>query len=185
VLEKGGFTAARTFVEMRADLATLPPAPPLPTDLRLAGFEQKYDEPTRLARNDTFGEHWGSTDLDPDLWRHLVTGGKDFRPDLSFLLLSPDEDVVVAFVLGAFFESDAEATGVRELYVSYVGTRAEVRGRGIASALLGHALAEAKGKGFQRSALSVDLENVNGALGVYERCGYRVEARWAGFVLAL
>jgi mycothiol synthase len=182
VLEKGGFVAARTFVEMRADLATLPPALPLPGDFRLAGFEQKYDELTRLARNATFGEHWGSTDLDPELWRHLVTGGKDFQPGLSFLLLSPAEDEVVGYVLSAFFESDAEVTGVRELYVSYVGTRAELRGRGIATALLGHALAEAKSKGFERSSLSVDLENVNGALGVYERCGYAVAARWTGFV---
>jgi mycothiol synthase len=182
VLEKGGFHAARTFVEMRADLAALPPAPPLPGDFRLAGFEEKYDELTRVARNDTFGEHWGSTELDPKLWRHLVTGGKDFRPDLSFLLLSPARDEVVAFVLSAFFESDAIATGVRDLHVSYVGTRGSLRGRGIATALLGHALAQAKVKGFERSSLSVDLENVNGALGIYERCGYAVAARWSGFV---
>jgi ribosomal protein S18 acetylase RimI-like enzyme len=184
VLENGGFHAARAFIEMRADLAALPPALPLPEGFQFVRFEQKYDELTRVARNSTFGEHWGSTDLSPELWRHLVRG-KDFRADLSFLLLSPAGDEVVAFVLSAFFESDAAATGVRDLFVSYVGTRGSLRGLGVATALLGHTLAEAKSKDFDRSSLSVDLDNVNGALGIYERCGYTVAARWAGLVRAI
>jgi ribosomal protein S18 acetylase RimI-like enzyme len=184
-LEKGGFHTARTFLEMRADLATLPPAQPLPEEFPLVGFEQKYDELTRHARNDTFGDHWGSTELSSELWRHLVTGAKDFRPDLSFLLLSPARDEVVAFVTSAFYKSDAAVTGIRDLYVGYVGTRASLRGRGVATALLGHTLAKAKAAGFDRSSLSVDLENVNGALGIYERCGYVVAERWSGLVRAI
>ncbi|HEV7979534.1 GNAT family N-acetyltransferase [Amycolatopsis sp.] len=184
VMEKGGFHTARTFLEMRADLAKLPPAQPLPEEFPLVGFEQKYDELTRVARNDTFGDHWGSTELSPEMWRHLVTGSKDFRPDLSFLLLSPSRDEVVAFVTSEFFKSDAEVTGIRDCFVDYVGTRASVRGRGVATALLGHTLAKAKEAGFQRSSLSVDLENVNGALGIYERCGYVVAERWSGLVRA-
>jgi mycothiol synthase len=184
-MTKGGFRTARTFLEMRADLAALPPAQPLPEEFPLVGFEQKYDELTRAARNDTFGDHWGSAVLSPELWRHLVTGAKDFRPDLSFLLLSPARDEVVAFVTSAFFTSDAEVTGIRDCYVGYVGTRASLRGRGIATALLGHTLAKAREAGFDRSSLSVDLENVNGALGIYERCGYAVAERWSGLVRTL
>jgi GNAT superfamily N-acetyltransferase len=184
VMEKGGFRTARTFLEMRADLAAVPPVQPLPEEFPLVAFEQKYDDLTRLARNDTFGDHWGSAELSPELWRHLVTGAKDFRADLSFLLLSPAGDEVTAFVTSAFYKSDAAVTGIRDLYVGYVGTRASVRGRGVATALLGHTLAKAKAAGFQRSSLSVDLENVNGALGIYERCGYVVAERWSGLVRA-
>jgi mycothiol synthase len=185
VLETGGFHVARSFVDMRVALGELPPAQPLPEGFQLVRFERKFDELTRLARNDIFADHWGSTEQSPEAWRHLVTGGKDFRPDLSLLLLSPTGDEVVAFVLSAFFESDAAATGVRELYVSNVGTRSGLRGRGVATALLGHTLAEAKARGFERSSLGVDVDNINGALGIYERCGYAVAERWTGLVRAI
>jgi ribosomal protein S18 acetylase RimI-like enzyme len=185
VLEAGGFHHARSFVKMRADLDDLPPTPPLPEDHRLVRFEQKYDELTRQARNDTFSGHWGSTMISRETWRHGLTGSKDFQPELSFLLLPPAGDEVVAFVLSAFYASDAAATGVRELYVSNVGTRAPLRGRGVATALLGHTLAEATARGFQRSSLGVDVDNASRALGIYERCGYRVTQSWAGYVRAL
>lgn len=182
VLEEGGYHRARTFVDMRAPFDTLPPAAPLPVELPLVRYEDKYDELTRLAVNDTFSGHWGSTAHSAEAFRHMITGGKDFQPELSFLLLSPERDEVVAYVLSAFFASDAEATGIRELYVSHVGTRAALRGRGVATALLGLTLAEAKAQGFQRSLLGVDLENANGALGIYERCGYSVDSRWFGYI---
>lgn len=62
-------------------------------------------------------------------------------------------------VLSAFFASDAAVTGVNDLYVSHVATDASLRGRGIAGALLGHTLVQAKAKGFQRSSLNVDEDN--------------------------
>ncbi|WP_158893953.1 GNAT family N-acetyltransferase [Amycolatopsis anabasis] len=185
LFETHGFRHARSFVDMRADLSVLPPNRPLPTDLRLVRFEDKYDELTRQARNDTFAEHWGSTVQSPEAWRHMITGSQSFRPDLSFLLLSPGEDEVAAFVLSAHFESDTAATGIRELYVSNVGTRRAMRGRGVATALLGHTLAEAKAHGFQRSVLGVDVDNATGALGIYQRCGFSVTDRWYGWIRAL
>ncbi|SDZ43091.1 Acetyltransferase (GNAT) family protein [Amycolatopsis xylanica] len=182
VFEGHGYRRSRTLIDMRAPFETLPPVKPLPVELPLVPYEDKYEELTRLAVNETFAGHWGSAAQSPEGFRHNIAGHKDFQPDLSFLLLSADRDEVVAYVLSAFFESDAEATGVRELYVSHVGTRAALRGRGVATALLGHTLAEAKARGFQRSVLNVDLENVNGALGIYERCGYGVDLRWFNFI---
>jgi ribosomal protein S18 acetylase RimI-like enzyme len=183
MLEAAGYRHVRTFVEMRADLAASPPAPPLPVELPLERFQEKYDEATRQACNATFAHHWGSTVQSPAVWRHRLSRNTDFRPDLSFLLLSPARDQVVAFVLSSFFVSEAAATGVRELYVNYVGTRAELRGRGVATALLAHTLAEAKAQGFERSSLEVDLDNADRAVGIYEHCGYRVSRRRARYVL--
>jgi len=185
LLERAGFTLSRTFVEMRADLADLPPAPALPDDLPLVGYEERYDAWTHDARNAAFAGHWGSTWLSPEVWEHRFRGSKDFRPDLSFLLLSPEQDRVVAFVMSSFYAADTAVTGVRELYVNYVGTRAEARGRGLASALLGKTLAAAREAGFERSALTVDVDNANRALAVYERCGYAVAERAYGYVLPL
>ncbi|WP_406642651.1 GNAT family N-acetyltransferase [Amycolatopsis sp. WGS_07] len=185
LLERGGFKQERTFVEMRADLSALPPAPPLPDDLVLAACEERYDALVLDARNASFAGHWGSTWLSADEWAHRFRDRKDFVPDLSFLLLSPERDRVLAFVMSSFYEADALATGVRELHVNYVGTRTEARGRGLASALLAHTLDAGRAAGYERSSLSVDVDNTHRALAVYERCGYRTAERNYGYVLPL
>lgn len=146
-------------------------------------FEERYDELTRQARNDAFQHHWGAATSSPEVWRHTVTGHRGFQPDLSFLLLSPARDRVIAFVIGKHFESGTTAPGRRELHLDIVGTRAEFRGRGLATALLGHTLRTARDAGFDRSSLGVDYENADGALRIYERCGYRVVGRSASYAL--
>jgi mycothiol synthase len=182
VLADAGYAHGRTMVNMRVGLADLPPQPSLPDGFEAVLFDFKHDLAALDARNDTFADHWGSTRYEPDAWRHLVTGSKDFRPDLSFLIL--DGDKVLAFVLSHFYASEAEATGIREHYATWVGTRAALRGRRVASGLLGHTLLAAKAAGFDRSALNVDVDNAHRALGVYERCGYRVDDEWHVYVLS-
>ena len=142
-------------------------------DLRLVGYDADQEEATRLALNEAFRGHWGMTAYSPELFRHRVTGKPAFRPESSFLLLT-DGGEVVSFVLSAFYESDAEATGVRELQVSYVGTRAARRGRGVATALLAHTLNVAREQGYERAALGVDESNVHNALEIYRRVGFEV-----------
>ncbi|WP_370972110.1 GNAT family N-acetyltransferase [Amycolatopsis sp. cg9] len=182
VLAGAGYRHGRTMVTMRVGLADLPPQPPLPDGVEAVPFGFEHDRAVLDARNDTFADHWGSTIYEPEAWRHLVTGSKDFRPDLSFLVL--DGEKVLAFVLSHFYASDAAATGVREHHATWVGTREVLRGRGVASGLLGHTLRAAKAAGFDRSALNVDVDNAHRALGVYERCGYRVADEWHVYVLA-
>ena len=182
VLAGAGYAHRRTMVNMRVGLADLPPQPPLPDGLEAVPFDFKYDLATLDARNDTFADHWGSTFYRPEVWRHLVTGSKDFRPDLSFLVL--DGDKVLAFVLSRFSASEAEVAGIREHYAGWVGTREALRGRGVASGLLGHTVRAAKDAGFDRSALNVDVDNTHRALGVYERCGYRVDDECDVYVLS-
>ncbi|MBN6033321.1 GNAT family N-acetyltransferase [Amycolatopsis sp. 195334CR] len=181
-LEKAGYHRARTFLEMKVDLGALPPVLALPAEFRLVTYAEEYFDAVLKTRNITFAEHWGSSVQSPEAWRHLCTGSAAFRPELSFLLLRGDD--VVSMVLSDFFESDAKATGVRELYVSHVATLPEVRGKGVATALLGHTLVEARAAGYERAALGVDVENVNSAVGIYERCGFRTTESWYGYVLA-
>ncbi|MCR6484517.1 GNAT family N-acetyltransferase [Amycolatopsis sp. OK19-0408] len=182
VLAGAGYEHARTMVNMRVGLADLPPQPPLPDGLTAVPFDFKHDLAVLDARNDTFGDHWGSTVYEPGAWRHLVTGSKDFRPDLSYLVL--DGEKVLAFVLSHFYASETAVTGIREHHASWVGTRSVLRGRGVAAGLLGHTLLAAKAAGFDRSALNVDVDNAHRALGVYERCGYRVDDEWHVYVLS-
>ncbi|MBB2935893.1 ribosomal protein S18 acetylase RimI-like enzyme [Amycolatopsis bartoniae] len=153
----------------------------LPADLRLAGYAPEHEEATRLALNEAFRGHWGMAAYSPELFRHRVTGSPVFRPESSFLLLS-DAGEVASFVLSAFYESDAEATGVRELQVSYVGTRAASRGRGVATALLAHTLRVAREQGYERAALGVDESNAHNALNIYRRVGFEVSDRQHAYI---
>lgn len=59
-------------------------------------------------------------------------------------------------------------------YVFSVGVLREARGRGIATALLDRAMADAAAHGFGEMTLSVDAASPTGAVRVYEKVGMRV-----------
>ncbi|MFC0627663.1 GNAT family N-acetyltransferase [Kribbella deserti] len=171
MLTARGFEPCRYFFLMQRDLGTGPvPATPLPDGLRLVAFDWKYDEALRLAHNDAFLDHWGSTPKDAETWKTWFTGSRAFRPDTSVVVLDGDE--IAAYTLGYEYEADTAATGVREVYVGQVGTRRAYRGKGAARAALAQVLRQAEDLGYQRSSLDVDGENPTGALGLYQSLGY-------------
>jgi ribosomal protein S18 acetylase RimI-like enzyme len=88
-----------------------------------------------------------------------------------------DGEQVAGFLLTKEFEADTTATGIREAYVDTIGTRAAWRGRGIATALLVHALTHYPQHGYRRASLDVDADNPSGALGLYQRHGFEVTQR--------
>jgi ribosomal protein S18 acetylase RimI-like enzyme len=75
----------------------------------------------------------------------------------------------------------AEPGGGRGGYIGQIGTRRSWRGRGLASALVGAALAAMKDAGYVRAALTVDTENPTGAHGLYERLGFVTERRYVSY----
>jgi ribosomal protein S18 acetylase RimI-like enzyme len=159
------------------------PDVPLPDGLRLVPFELSLNETLRLAHNDVFLDHWGSTPRDADSWKTWFTGARAFRGESSYLVLDGDE--IAAYVLGYVYVADTEATGVRELYIGQVGTVKSYRGRGLARAALAKVMAEAAKAGYQRAGLGVDADNPTGALGLYERLGYSVNGKWISYGLPL
>ncbi len=182
VLAGAGYTHRRTIATMRVSLTELPVQPALPAGIEPVLFAPEHDLATLDARNDTFADHWGATAFTLEAWRHKVTGSKTFRPDLSFLVVSPDGEVR-AFVLSHVFAADEAATGVREQYVAWIGTRKAQRGKGIAAGLLGHTLQVGQAAGYERALLNVDFDNATGALGVYERCGFRIADEWHAYLM--
>lgn len=57
-----------------------------------------------------------------------------------------------------------------------------MRGKGFAAGLLGHALLASQAAGFDRATLAVDSANATPAVGVYERCGFRVADEWHAYL---
>jgi mycothiol synthase len=144
----------------------------VPADLRLVPFAARFDEATWVAMNDAFAGHWGTTPYSPEMWRHRVTGSQPFRPEPSFLLVTEGGEVA-SFVLCALAEAGSGEAAAREVLVSFVGTCAALRGRGIAGALLPRGGPSPRA-GFQSATLQADVDNAHNALGIYRRCGFEV-----------
>ncbi|MFD1529430.1 GNAT family N-acetyltransferase [Pseudonocardia aurantiaca] len=181
--ERAGMTPLRWWSELVRDLAE-PVAPVAqPAGLTLVPLATggqyqaaRWDEPLRAAHNAAFADHWGSTPVSATRWEYQRTGGRAFRPSCSAVALAAD-GTIAGYVLAYEYAADTERTGRRDLYVGMVGTLAAYRGQGVAGALLAHVLQAAADSGYDDSSLTVDAQNATGALGVYERAGYRLHRR--------
>jgi mycothiol synthase len=186
LVESAAMVAVRWWWKLRRDLAepVTPVAPPSGTEVVPLGAEydhDRWDGPLLVARNASFAEHFGSVPEDLAAFAHWRTAPAGFRPDCSAAVLAGDE--VVGFLLADESAAESERTGVRDLYVATVGTVPAWRGRGVAAALLAHALQRAGERGYATSSLHVDAENPTGALGVYERAGYEAVGRQVTYAL--
>jgi len=166
-----GYRPVRWFHVMTRDLKAPVPGAPLPPDMRVVPFSPELAEDARAIRNEAFADHWGSTEVSAEAWHHQVTAGT-FRPGYSFLAYAGQEPA--GFVFSEEYEAYNGVIGGRDLFIGTLGTRRAARGRGIASALLARALAEARAAGFISGSLVVDADSPTGAVGLYERAGFTV-----------
>lgn len=183
LLAELGLAPERWSFCMRADLARpTPPPAPLPEGLDLQRYDHSVAVGMHDAHNAAFVDHPNFTPWSDSEWRQWVTGSRNFRPQLSFVVVDPAHGgQVAAYLQTNEYDAYQEMTGRREAYVGKVGTRREYRGRGLASTLLRHALQEYRDAGFDEASLDVDSENPTGALGIYERAGFEVETRWTDY----
>jgi mycothiol synthase len=167
-----GYEPIRYFSMMQRPYDATPIlAGPVPEGFEVVPFVPAYDESLRLAHNEIFQDHWGTTPKDADHWKKWFTGHRAFRPGLSYLVV--DGNRIASYTLAYEFEVDTEKTGVRELWAGQVGTRREYRGQGLARTALTAVLRAGASAGFERSSLGVDADSPTGAFRLYESLGYR------------
>lgn len=178
LLERSGFEPARYFTSLVAVLAGADLERTAPDGVRIEPLTPERAEQMRLARNSAFADHWGSQPTTAEAWSAMLALPST-RPELSRLAIVDDE--VVGFVLVEINEDDWPRQGFTGAYIGLVGTVRPWRGRGLASALLADAMRAARDAGLERAVLDVDTENPTGALGVYERLGFRPTSRDAAY----
>ena len=168
-----GFSPARYFLELRRDLSSPVQPVPLAEGLKIEPFTAERSEHTRLARNDAFRDHWGSQPSTDEQWKSLVESSI-FSPQLSHVAIDTTVEggAVAGFVLSTVNKEDWPGQGFSSAYIELVGVARGWRGRGIAPALLAHALAAIAAEGLDAAVLDVDSDSPTGALGLYERQGF-------------
>lgn len=153
----------------------------IPDGLRVEPWSERNDEEFRLIRNESFKDHWGLVPMPVDNWKNRMID-HTFRPKASFLLRDVANGDPAGMLLTKHWEADTAATGVRDAHFILIGTLRDYRKRGVASALIGHALRAAADQDYDRVSVRVDSANPSGTFGIYEKAGFAPKqrhVRWA------
>lgn len=171
-----GFVPMRWFAEMLRPLDQPLPAAHVPEGIELLPWTTERNEDTRDAHNDAFRDHWGSSPVSHEEWRHQHADAASFRPELSRVAV--DRGAVVAYAACHRYPEDDAATGRSSVWLETIGVRRAYRRRGLASAVIVDVLAALRAARLDAAELGVDSSNPSGAFGLYERLGFRETRRW-------
>jgi mycothiol synthase len=174
LVEADGYRPLRYMIEMTRALDDLP-AIDLPSGVATRPVQPADRAPVARALDEAMQDHRGwpawSDDQVVGMFDHPIRG------QLDVWQVAWAGDRVVAGVLGYIDHEENAAMGRRRGYTEGIFTIRGWRGRGIASALIARNLRLLKERGMAEAALSVDTENPSGALGLYQRHGFREEDR--------
>jgi GNAT superfamily N-acetyltransferase len=170
LLEADGYQTWRHMIEMTRPLDDLPSID-LPPGLTSRPVTADDRRSIVLALNEAMKDHPGWPDWTEDqllgMFEHPTRG------QIDVWQVAWDGDRVVGGVLGFVDAEENTALDRNRGYTEGIFTIREWRGRGVASALIARNLRLLQSRGLTEAALSVDTENPTGALGLYERHGFR------------
>jgi mycothiol synthase len=173
VLASQGYQAVRYFFNMLHRLEEIPDRP-LPAGLEVRPVRPEHlrsiwDVQKAESRDlfETVAEDW--TEDKYQGWRDRPS----HTPELW--QVAWDGDQVVGMVLARIDEAENKKRGRKRGYTEHIFVRSPWRNRGVASALIARSLRVLKAHGMNEAELGVDSENQSGALGLYERMGYRTD----------
>jgi GNAT superfamily N-acetyltransferase len=182
-VEGRGYRPARYFTEMIRETLDELPERHLPAGLEIRPVS---GEPAMrqvvVALDEAFEDHWGHHVLTEDHIRGVIDHP---HTDPSLWAVAWASDEVAGAVIATEMFDDNAAFGYRRGWLDTVGTRRRWRGQGVASALIGRALANLRARGLTSAALGVDTANPSGALGLYERLGFHTDQRFLVLFRAL
>lgn len=160
-----GYRSVRRYQVMTRALgpaADLPPEPPAGLVLRDCAADETDRRRAHALVEETFAAHFGHVGRDYEAWLDHVDGR---RLDWSLVWIASLPGQGDAAVL--FSRDDRTSMG----WISHIGVREEVRGRGVGAFLLRHAFAAFAARGRDTLGLGVDTLNESGALALYEAHG--------------
>lgn len=169
LLRAAGFEKVRTFDVMYRNLG----GEPLEVSRPRGGFAivpwiAELESQVRELHMRAFKDHWGSAS-DIALWWDGALRALQKR--WSFVAISP-EGRVAGYILVGRHPAQWLREGVSTAYAELLGVDPQIRGGGVAKALITKAMRAAQESSVERFGLDVDVENPHGARGFYERLGF-------------
>lgn len=173
-----GYAPVRYGFLMRRDLSEPIPDVALPNGLELRPVLP--DEHRRIwdADAEAFRDHWEAGVRNDD---DFIQFFRNPDIDTSMWQVAWDGDEVAGSIVNTIYPEENEQVGLEVGWLDHVSVRRPWRGRGLASALIVRSLDVLKARGMAFASLGVDAENPTGALGLYERFGFRQHQQWVTF----
>lgn len=122
------------------------------------------------AANEAFRDHWGTGIPTEEDYRQFLAD--PVQGDASLWRIAWDGDQVAGQVRSFISDEENARYGRARGYVENISVRRPWRRRGLARALIGASLPLLRARGMTEAALGVDADNPNGALRLYESCGF-------------
>jgi ribosomal protein S18 acetylase RimI-like enzyme len=170
LLESEGYEPVRFGYMMTRSLEDDIPAAALPEGLEVCPVPPEHYRAVFNALDEAFRDHWGhrpATDANFQEW----TGSTIFNPGLW--QVAWDGEQVAGMVLNYIDPNENKEYNRLRGWTDPIGVRRPWRRRGLARALILRSLTLLKEQGMTEAALGVDTQNPNGALRLYESCGFR------------
>jgi ribosomal protein S18 acetylase RimI-like enzyme len=170
LLESRGYKPARYETHMVRDLAEPFSEAPMPAGLEVRPVKPEDVHPIFDASNEAFRDHWGTRDMSEEEFK-MGQESPEFQSELWKVAWDGDQ---MASVIHNFIDHKENQEYQRQRgYTEGICTRRPWRKMGLARSLLVQSMQMFKGMGMTETALSVDSENLSGALRLYEGVGYR------------
>ncbi len=169
MLRSRGLRLVRHFWHMSIELPSDVVAGPAPSGTAITSLRPQDDlRAVHAVLDEAFLDHWGYRPEPFEDWAQDRAQGPEYDPAL-WRLAWEDRRLVGALT--------AAVRGDRG-WVTELGVRREVRGRGIGAALLQGAFEAFSARRIPSIVLVVDAANATGATALYERAGMRVVKRF-------
>ncbi len=169
-----GFEVERYFYDMTCDLSEPIEVTPMPEGLEVKLVTPENYRKLWDASVEAFHDHWGDTEYtEEDFQRFLKRIKESPVYDPEMWMVGWEGEEIAGMVLNKIFAEENKALGIQRGYTDPICVRRPWRKRGLASALISRSLVLLKEKGMAVAALGVDTENPSGALGLYQRHGFR------------
>jgi mycothiol synthase len=163
-----GFTMIRPTLDDQLDAT-------LPDGLEIREVRPEHMRAIWDADQEAFRDHWGSgqwTEVDYQRFLTDPTQG-----DTTLWRIAWDGDQVAGQVRSFINAEENRQFGRRRGWVENISVRRPWRRRGLARALIAASFPLLRARGMTEGALTVDTENLSGALRVYESVGFRATDR--------
>lgn len=178
LLKRFDYQPVRYFFEMKRDLTAPITDVHIPTGLQIRPVTADQFPAIHAGWYEAFEDHWGyiaAKEGDLERWVKQVTTIPAYNPDRWVIVWDGAE--VAGITFNGIHEETNQEFGLNEGWLHTICVRRPWRKRGLASAMIVESMRRFKDWGLDVAALGVDASNTSGALGLYERHGFKQSSK--------